>query len=114
MAYEQGGVRFWGVQYHPEHGPEEALRYLRRSDAGALAGGLDLAPGATSVLVEDAHGAGSERAAMLTDPAVRGAELAAWLVAIGAVADLPAVERRPAETAEAVARLDAPGPGRAG
>jgi GMP synthase (glutamine-hydrolysing) len=97
MVYEQGGVRFWGVQYHPEHGPEEALRYLRRADAGALSEGADLAPGAASVLARDAQAAGGERTAMLTDPAVRGAELAAWLVAIGAVADLPALER-PAET----------------
>ncbi|MGF1550962.1 MAG: gamma-glutamyl-gamma-aminobutyrate hydrolase family protein [Paracoccaceae bacterium] len=85
MVYEQGGVRFWGMQYHPEHGPEEALRYLRRPDAAALLAGAEPLVDATAVLAAD-DGLGSDRMAMLTDPAVRGAELKSWLLAIGAIA----------------------------
>jgi GMP synthase (glutamine-hydrolysing) len=29
MAYEQGGVRFWGTQYHPEMSPSSVARGLR-------------------------------------------------------------------------------------
>ncbi|MEM6946202.1 MAG: type 1 glutamine amidotransferase, partial [Pseudomonadota bacterium] len=41
MVFETGGVRFWGMQYHPELGPEDTLGYmLCRDDAGIAKLGL--------------------------------------------------------------------------
>ncbi|MEM6676612.1 MAG: type 1 glutamine amidotransferase [Pseudomonadota bacterium] len=111
MVVETGGVRFWGVQYHPECGPDETLGYLLRRGENAL---RDIA------VIEDAASLQAiiaDMRKMLADPAgnaalawrygmrpevlepwLRRAELRAWLAAIGIIAPLqaPAPDRRPA------------------
>lgn len=36
MAYEQGGVRFWGVQYHPELQFSDIADYILRNDVASF------------------------------------------------------------------------------
>lgn len=96
MVYEAGSVRFWGMQYHPELGPEDTLGYLLRNDDAAVAAlGLFRDRADLMAAVEDmrrlaADPAGERALAWryglqrdVLDPTARQVELANWLVEIG-------------------------------
>lgn len=84
MVYEQGNVRFWGTQYHPEH----SLRYIidSISDAGGLfysehgiltdLQAAELNPGGAAA---KRLGAGPND----LNPQVRQTELRNWLLSLG-------------------------------
>ncbi|MEL6336240.1 MAG: type 1 glutamine amidotransferase [Pseudomonadota bacterium] len=95
-VYEHGGVRLWGVQYHPEHGADIALGYLLargaegitglarplgETDLNALHADLGDAAGQAALARADRRGLGVE----VFCPDRRGAELRAWLRSIGAL-----------------------------
>lgn len=115
MVVETGAIRFWGVQYHPEHAVADMVRYfaMRPSPAddagrGVLQGGprplghrpmgapdLVTLIAALEALEEGrtpAHALDPAPGPELIGPDRRGAELVAWLVAIGA-RDTPARSR---------------------
>ena len=86
MVYDQAGVRFWGVQYHPEITLADVAYYFRRSEGGFA--GLDIslqdaAPDLEAILADPAGN--SELCSRyriqdaILDPARHGAELENWL-----------------------------------
>ncbi|MEO1456314.1 MAG: type 1 glutamine amidotransferase [Pseudomonadota bacterium] len=99
MVYEQGGVRFWGMQYHPELGIDDCLRYASRGgpDASFDRTKFENRAALLQVLSDfEAASAAPEAAAPLAwryglrpellDAGLRMAELAAWLDAVGVTA----------------------------
>lgn len=77
MAYDQGGVDYWGTQYHPELSPADIATYVRTS--GVLQGSEQLATD-----LERAHHDGAAAGRIGARPAdlpvpVRARELANWL-----------------------------------
>ncbi|MEO1274752.1 MAG: type 1 glutamine amidotransferase [Pseudomonadota bacterium] len=102
MVYEEGGVRFWGLQYHPEGGVEDMLAYLLRRDEFALAElALFRDRADLEAMVADMRAMAADPAANramawrygirpeVLDPARRRVELANWLAAIGITAVRP-------------------------
>ncbi|MEM6422554.1 MAG: type 1 glutamine amidotransferase, partial [Pseudomonadota bacterium] len=108
MIYERGGVRFWGVQYHPEHGADVALGYLLSRNGDDITGGT--VPAAARDILDDpefdlttladatgeaalARSRQSGVGAEVFCPHRRGRELAAWLMSIDSAAHVATAPR---------------------
>jgi GMP synthase (glutamine-hydrolysing) len=78
FAYEQGGIKFWGMQYHPELDPT----YL--GPALGKIGKLDAAQASDMALVEEDPDAVARLGLRTTDmaPRVRMTELRNWLASL--------------------------------
>ncbi|MBX2854033.1 MAG: type 1 glutamine amidotransferase [Rhodobacteraceae bacterium] len=99
MVYERGMIKFWGVQYHPELGPESVAQALKREDAPAFVDG--------ELFLDEA-----DRALIAGDYQLMGEEPereAALRWRYGVTDDVAFFERRTVELSNWVAML---GPGR--
>ena len=75
MAYDHGGVSFWGTQYHPEYRPSDVARTMMARGLGEDASNNDLDLAETSDAAAGRWGATRAELA----PARRTTELRNWL-----------------------------------